>query len=454
MSDDNQDKVPLFGARRLVRELREELAAAKGREETASAQAALASTRADTAEGALEALGGLEYSEVQREIERGREQVRRLAAEAEDAMEKLAATRRAIVETEDVAALQEVGVYEYRHPLSDAVEYQAQLKTLRASIKEMARANGGAVTGATDWVVNGSAPEGRKMVRETCKLMLRAYNAEADNLVRGLKPYKLDQALARLDRAVEVIQKLGRTMTVEVSPRYHRLRRRELEMTADYLARKEEEKELERAERARMREEAKVQAEMERERKRLEKERAHYANALTALESSGDDEAAGRLRDQLEDVDRAIADVDYRVANIRAGYVYVISNVGSFGDEVVKIGLTRRLDPQERVRELGDASVPFRYDVHALYFSKDAVTLEQQLHERFADRRINRVNARREFFRVTPGEVKDAMQELAGDLLEFADVPEALEYRQSLTEQGQRDIPTGAAAHGAMTTFP
>jgi hypothetical protein len=139
--------------------------------------------------------------------------------------------------------------------------------------------------------------------------------------------------------------------------------------------------------------------------------------------------------------------VDDRAANVRAGYVYVISNVGAFGDDVVKIGLTRRLDPMERVRELGDASVPFRYDVHALFFSDDAVGIEQELHRRLANRRINRVNPRREFFRASPAEVKRHLEELAGELLEFNEMPEAIEYRQSLTLARERS-PQAAAASG------
>ncbi|HWV87452.1 MAG TPA: GIY-YIG nuclease family protein [Capillimicrobium sp.] len=231
-------------------------------------------------------------------------------------------------------------------------------------------------------------------------------------------------------------------MRIQINPQYHQLRVAELELTADYLAKKEEEKERERAERERLREERRVQQEMERERQRLEKEQAHYRNALAALEAQGDEEGAARLREHLEEIDRAIADVDYRVANIRAGYVYVISNVGAFGENVVKIGLTRRLDPLDRVRELGDASVPFRYDVHALFFAKDAVGIEQELHRRLDDRRINRVNLRREFFRATPAEVKQHLLELAGELLEFTDVPEALEYRQSLHMVGEKESPT------------
>src|SRR5208282_5791644 len=109
-------------------------------------------------------------------------------------------------------------------------------------------------------------------------------------------------------------------------------------------------------------------------------------------------EAAVRLQAELAEIEKAISHVDYRAANIRAGYVYIISNLGSFGADVVKIGMTRRLDPAERVRELGDASVPFRYDTHAMFFSDDAVGIEATLHKRLANRRVNRVNNRREFF--------------------------------------------------------
>ena len=130
----------------------------------------------------------------------------------------------------------------------------------------------------------------------------------------------------------------------------------------------------------------------------------------------------------------AIEDVDYRAANIRAGYVYVISNIGSFGENMVKIGMTRRLDPLDRIRELSDASVPFNFDVHALFFSKDAVSIETTLHQRFAKFRVNRINLRREFFRVTAAEAKVQLAELAGDILQFQDVPDALEYRESLSK--------------------
>lgn len=411
IASDKQRKVPMFGARKAAQQLQEELTAAQQ---------------------SLEALGGLEYAQIQQAINEQRLVLAELTVETHREQARLYEARSEIVATEETQILQEVGVYEYRHPLTDAAAYQGQLKQLQDSIKTMARKDGGAVSGDHTWTVNGSAAQGRKMVGETGKLMLRAYNAEADNLVRGLKPYKLDSATARLTKVRETITRLGRTMGIDISPAYHQLRVKELELTADYLAKKEEEKEREREERERLREERKAQQEMERERKRLEKEQAHYLNALKALEAKGDEEAATRLREQLVEIEKAIEDVDYRAANIRAGYVYVISNIGAFGEDVVKVGLTRRLDPLDRVRELGDASVPFRYDTHALFFAEDAVGIEQQLHERLAAHRINRVNLRREFFRVSPSEVKTHLLDLAGDILEFTDVPEALEYRQSL----------------------
>jgi hypothetical protein len=153
---------------------------------------------------------------------------------------------------------------------------------------------------------------------------------------------------------------------------------------------------------------------------------------VEALKLKGDDPAAVLDAEaKLAELDAAMQGVEAREANVRAGYVYVISNVGSFGDAVVKIGMTRRLDPMDRVRELGDASVPFRYDVHALIFSDDAVGLEVKLHGALAAQRVNVVNHRREFFRATPIEVRDLLADFEGSILSFEEAPEALEWHQS-----------------------
>jgi hypothetical protein len=269
------------------------------------------------------------------------------------------------------------------------------------------------------------------MVADLSKLMLRAYNAEADNCVRSLRSGNISTAKKRLESAMKSIERLGTIMEMRVNPDYHQLRVVELELTADYQMKVQEERERAREERELLREQRRAEQELAAERERLEKEKAHYETVLEQLRARGDAPAADELANRLADIDRAIAANDYRIANIRAGYIYVISNIGSLGPNIVKIGMTRRLEPRDRIRELGDASVPFLYDTHALFFSDDAVTLEQELHKAFAHRRVNFVNQRREFFFATPTEVRDVLMQKVGGLLEYTDQPEALEYLQS-----------------------
>ncbi|MBP2434157.1 DUF4041 domain-containing protein [Bradyrhizobium elkanii] len=360
--------------------------------------------------------------------------VRADIASSRNALQKeVEEARQEIVETREAAILQEIGIYEYRHPLSDAAGYGKALDRLQDAIKASAKKeHGGAVLAATNWTVGGSEAEGRKMTREIAKLTLRAFNAEADNLVRSLKPYKLQSATERLRKVAETIRKLGATLQVSVSSAYVQLRIDELDLTADFLQKQAEEKEAERQERERLREERKAQQEIERERAKLLKERQHYQNALEVVAGNGDQDGMRRLQEQIAEVETAIESVEARAANTRAGYVYVISNIGSFGEKMVKIGMTRRLDPMERIRELSDASVPFNFDVHALFFSNDAVGIETSMHDRLAGYRVNEVNRRREFFRATPLEAKAHLAQFAGELLEFREMPEAIEYRQTL----------------------
>jgi hypothetical protein len=344
---------------------------------------------------------------------------------------------REVVETRETAILQEVGVYQYRHPLQDAIAYKARLSGLQVTIKDTVKA-GTAVKGATNWTVNNSRQQGAKMVREFSKLMLRAYNNEADNAVRSMKPYTLDSSVARLDKARQTITRLGGTMNIQITDSYHRLRVQELELTADYLAKIAEEKERAREERARLKEEEIARREYEREQERLRKEQAHYEATATALRDKGDLDGAARAEARLTEVQDAIDGINRRAANIRAGHVYVISNVGAFGPNMVKIGMTRRLEPHDRVRELGDASVPFHYDVHAMVFSDDAVSLETSLHHQLADRRVNLVNLRREFFRATNAEVRDLLAGHQASIIHWTDEPEAAEWRQSETTRRQQ----------------
>jgi hypothetical protein len=333
------------------------------------------------------------------------------------------------VELSDARVLQEVGIYRYHHPLETAAAYRDRLAALESRIADLVK-SGGAIVKSERFTLNNSLAQGRKMTDDLGKLMLRAYNSEADNALRTLRAGNVLTARKRLEASRSAIAKLGALMEMRVSDDFHALREEEIELSADWLMKKQEEREAEREERARLREENRVQQELLEERARLDKERSHLVNTMAALEARGESDSA--LVHRLRQVDAAIEQNEFRAANIRTGYVYVISNEGAFGPNVVKIGLTRRLEPRERIIELSGASVPFKFDTHTLFFSEDAVTLETELHRHFADRALNQANPRKEFFFASPAEVRDVLIEKVGSMLEFSETAEATEYRQSV----------------------
>lgn len=334
----------------------------------------------------------------------------------------------ALVELDDARVLQDAGIYRYHHPLEAAAAYKVRLEDLESRIAELIR-TGRAIKKSEQFLFNNSIAQGRRLASDLSRLMLRAYNAEADNAIRSLRAGNVQTAKRRLEASRVAIAKLGTLMEMRIDDEFHELRIEEIELASDWLMKKQEERDAAREERARLREERRVQKEIEEERARLDKERAHLANALQVLKAQGreDDELVRRL----SEVEQAIEHNDFRAANIRAGYIYVISNEGAFGSGVVKIGLTRRLEPTERIAELSGASVPFGFDIHTIFFSEDAVSLESELHRHFAARALNQANSRKEFFFATPAEVREVLLERVGTILEFAEFADATEYRQS-----------------------
>ena len=329
--------------------------------------------------------------------------------------------------------LEEAGFTEYDHPAKDSVELAAALRDLRKDV-QMAVRSYSAVESLDDFEPPHTKSGRNKLAKDSARLALMAFNSQVDSIIEAASARNYEASLAKIFKAAEVVERQCTVTGVRVKPNYVELRARELQLAVDHLKAKQLEKELEKERKAELREQAKAERELQAERERLEKERQHYLNVLTTLEEIGDEAETARLKQQIVEIEKGINDVEKREANIRAGYVYVISNIGSFGERIVKIGMTRRLDPMDRVRELGDASVPFNFDVHALFFSDDAVGVETELHHRFAAKRVNRINARREFFYATPAEVRDALKDIAGNLLEFTEEPEAEQYRLSLEE--------------------
>lgn len=346
-----------------------------------------------------------------------------------------------IIIFQNEALYQSFGIYQPLYDLQNSDEYKQRLDTERANQKAMIR-DGKAISGRQDWVVNNSKSEGKKMITDMQKLLLRAFNNECDEAIGKVRYSNFEQSIKRIRLSYESISKLGSVMNLAISENYYASKIRELRVAFEYAQKKQDEKEEQKRLREQERENRAAQREIEEQRRKLEKEQAHYENALALLVQQMDaapESAKEEFRKKIEnanltlnDISKALDDVDYRAANQRAGYVYIISNVGAFGENVYKIGMTRRLVPEERIDELSDASVPFNFDIHAMIFADDAPALEAALHRAFESRKINMVNHRREFFYATASEIKDVIGKNFTKAFDFVDVAEAEQYRVSL----------------------
>lgn len=336
------------------------------------------------------------------------------------------------------------GVYRPTYEFATSDLYKDRLKQIRDYQKNLIKTNQ-ACTGNMNWTVNNSKSQGNKMVKDMQKLLLRAFNNECDDIVRNVKLSNVDKSRERIRVSAGQISNLGQIMSISITQAYINSKYEELALALDFAQKKQEEKERIKEERERQREEAKAQKEIEEARKKLQKEQTHYKNALAAiteqLAKNPDDPdllaKKAEIESNIAETDKAIADVDYREANKRAGYVYIISNIGAFGENVYKIGMTRRLEPMDRVNELGDASVPFNFDVHALIFTDDAPGLEAALHNAFEKNKVNKINPRREFFRVSLDDIKRVVRENFDKTVEWTDVAEAEQFRQSVALEKQ-----------------
>ncbi len=346
-----------------------------------------------------------------------------------------------LVEIDEEILLQDFALYNPKYDFKKVEEYKARLQKIRQAQKDMIKSDS-AVHASTTWRLNNSLSKGRKMIKDMKKLLLRAFNSECDEIIRKVKYNSFDASAKRISHSYEAVSKLGSMMELYIQKPYYDSKIDELTLALEYQLKKQEEKEQKRELREQMREEAKLQKEIEFERQKIAKEERHYKNFLKQLrerivEATTEEERKAlfekhkETEQKLSDIEKAYEEIDYREANQKAGYVYVISNIGSFGENVYKIGMTRRLDPTERVDELGDSSVPFDFDIHAMIFSDDAPKLENALHKAFEDRKVNMVNKRREFFNVTLDEIKSVVRDNFDKMAEFTDLAEAEAYRIS-----------------------
>lgn len=290
------------------------------------------------------------------------------------------------------------------------------------------------------------------------RLMVIALRAELQNVIYGLKYGKLDDAEAEIKEitakylqiATEGNQSIAPTMVKFVGELEY-LFLQAVHIEYEYYVKKEQIKEEQRALREQMRQEAEERKRLEEQKKQVEKEESKYHTEIQSITeqlaaAAEDDTKTAALQKRIEELQKQLAQVQEkkeeisRLQNGQAGYVYVISNLGSFGNDVFKVGMTRRLEPQERVDELGSASVPFPFDVHSFIFSSNAVQLENTMHKRLHEFRLNKVNLRKEFFKVPLDQMEELVQEL-DPTAEFNRTMLAEQYNQSLSmDQPTKEI--------------
>lgn len=331
------------------------------------------------------------------------------------------------------------GLYTPHFDFDTSEKYKIEIQKVRNDEKNIIK-RGEAAVCSKEWTVNGSRTEGKKETDCYIKLMLRAFNGECDSLIADVRWNNITKMEERLQKSFEAINKMGETHSIQMTNSYRNMKLKELRLTFEYQEKLYREKEEQKRIKEQMREEAKVQKEIEKALKDSQAEEERYNKALeqarkemeqaqgSALEKLK--EKMAKLQQDLEEAKNAHQRAISMAQQTKTGHVYIISNIGSFGENVYKIGMTRRLEPMDRVHELGDASVPFEFDVHAMIKSDNAPELENLLHKYFDNKRVNLVNPRKEFFYVSLDEIQKYMQENNLDI-ELTKLAEARDYRES-----------------------
>ncbi|MDX1921246.1 MAG: DUF4041 domain-containing protein [Candidatus Caenarcaniphilales bacterium] len=332
------------------------------------------------------------------------------------------------------------GLYQAKYDFASSSRYKIEIDKIRAEQKGLIQ-SGNAVVCHTEWTLAGSRAEGKKHIKDIIKLMLRAFNGECDALIVKTKWNNVNLIEGQIEKLRDSINNLTSRQSCEITYDYLSLKLKELYLVHEYQEKLQEEREEQRRIQEQIREEQRVLKELEKIKEEAEKEEIRYLKALeqakTELEKASlvEKEKLTAYILEIEEKLRLTEDKKQRAISqaqmTRQGHVYVISNIGSFGENVFKIGMTRRLEPMERVNELGDASVPFPFDVHAIIFSEDAPGLEAKLHRRFNSRMVNRINQRKEFFRVDIKEIEKFVLE-HNSKIEFTKFAEAKQFRQSI----------------------
>lgn len=285
--------------------------------------------------------------------------------------------------------------------------------------------------------------ENKRHQNAQAKQIIRLFNAETSQLINKVNSKNIESMQNKIFKSYEGINKIFETDNVRIPETLLDIKLEMLDLMHKYQVKIEDEKIIRREERARLKEIEQAEKEMEKKLKELDKDIRHHNNEIKKLtmylnntdlqvEKELYIEKIRELDQSLKNLNSERENVEDRKDNAQSGFVYIISNIGSFGENVYKIGVTRRLEPMDRINELSSASVPFEFDVHALIFSENAFELKNKLHEYFKKYKVNKVNGRKEFFKVNINEIKDKVLSEHNSTVQFIDEPKAIQYRETL----------------------
>jgi Domain of unknown function (DUF4041)/T5orf172 domain len=435
--------------------------------------------------------------ELDSQITASLDRVQQVKSEEQELSSKILTLRRTLQKLEEQEIFEAFGFYDSKYNFQEVQRYKEQLDNIRSQQKEIIKSKKAAVCD-TQWSVEGSIEKGKRMTNDFIKLVLRAFNGECDASVAKVKYSNVKVMENRIRKTYDDLNKLSETTRCKITSDFLDLKLQELWLTYEYQERKHQEQEEQRIIREQMREEEKALREIETARQDAEKEEHRYQKALEkarrdlkivtekaqepllnqieelqrhleteankedyyqeALEKARRDletvtgQAQEILLNQIEELQKRLIEAEANKERAisqaqltKFGHVYIISNIGSFGENIYKIGMTRRLEPMDRVKELGGASVPFPFDVHAMIFCENAPELESRLHRYLSDRRMNKENTRKEFFQVSLDEVVKTVREIDRELkickseIVVTKIAEASDYRKTLARERQSD---------------
>lgn len=382
----------------------------------------------------------IQKKKLQKEVENLNQQLEYQKNKIQRQKAKIDSLKGNIVILKDDIAMQEFGIYTPAvNDIITSEEYKSKYSIAVLKEKEMIK-SGKAV------MVKNSSKSKRDNDNAT-KLILRCFNAEADTSISNITVKNIASVKNKVVKCFETVNKICELIEVSISHDYLAIKLEEADCMYLFQYQKEQERLQQKAIREQMIEEEKVRREIEKEKAKIEKEEMQFKheidNLLKRLRAASEIEQQiyadkiRELQEKLKSVEESKKDVLNREQNTRAGFVYIISNVGSFGENIYKIGMTRRLDPMDRINELSSASVPFAFDVHAMIFSDDAPALETMLHNRFDDKRVNMVNKRKEFFHVSLEEIESVVKSEFNATVTFTKVALAEQFRETQKMMGQ-----------------